>query len=157
MSGFKAFDVKQKFNSTEEFYNYLLQNINFSGKSMGIKIENFSKDNPFCIVGKERIASRGRRVDGVGLCEQDEQDNPKTRLSRATKQRNTERNLLLFASKSQFPESLEELITLSEAFDFDIIVYFVQKECGKTHMETLSWLQKICNSDTQFIVSEADF
>lgn len=73
------------------------------------------------------------------------------------KEKITERNILFFASKSEFPESLGELIALAGAFEIDIIVYFVQKGCGKTQKETLSWLQKICNEDTQFIFSEANF
>lgn len=90
---------------------------------MGIKIENLSKDNPFCIVGKEK---------------------------------NTERNILLFASKSKFPECLGELIDLSEALNFDTIVFFAPKT-SENHIQTLKWLEKICNSDIQFILKEADF
>lgn len=118
------FKIEEKFSGTEDLYKYLLKNIDFIGKSIGVQIQKPLKDNPFCITGKEKI---------------------------------TERNILFFASKSEFPESLGELIALAGAFEIDIIVYFVQKECGKTHMETLNWLQKICNDDTQFIVSEADF
>lgn len=124
MSNLKMFKVEEKFNSTEDLYKYLLKNIDFIGKSIGVQIQKPLKDNPFCITGKEKI---------------------------------TERNILFFASKSEFPESLGELIALAGSFEIDIIVYFVQKECGKTQMETLNWLQKICNDDTQFIVSEADF
>ncbi|MDD3436971.1 MAG: hypothetical protein PHC64_07470 [Candidatus Gastranaerophilales bacterium] len=47
-------------------------------------INLFYKDIPK-ILDDKRIASRGRRIGGVGLCEQDEQDNPETHLSRATK------------------------------------------------------------------------
>ena len=120
----KMFKIEQKFNGTEDLYRYLLKNVEFIGKSIGVQIQKPLKDNPFCITGKEKI---------------------------------TERNILFFASKSEFPENLGELIALAGAFEIDIIVYFVQKKCGKTHMETLNWLQKICNEDTQFIVSEADF
>lgn len=73
------------------------------------------------------------------------------------KEKITERNILFFATKSEFPESLGELITLAGAFEIDIIVYFVQNNCGKTQMETLNWLQKICNDDTKIILSEANF
>lgn len=118
------FKIEEKFSGTEDLYNYLLKNVKFIGKSIGVQIQEPLKDNPFCITGKEKI---------------------------------TERNILFFASKSEFPESLGELIALAGAFEIDIIVYFVQKDCGKTHMETINWLQKICNDDTQFIVSEADF
>lgn len=124
MNEVKMFKIEEKFSGTEDLYRYLLKNVEFIGKSIGIQIQKPLKGNPFCITGKEKI---------------------------------TERNILFFASKSEFPESLGELIALAGAFEIDIIVYFVQKECGRTHMETLNWLQKICNDDTQFIVSEADF
>lgn len=68
----------------------------------------------------------------------------------------TERNILFFASKNPFPENLSELIVLAGAFDVDIIVYFLPK-VNVTQLESLNWLQKICNDDTQFIVGEADF
>lgn len=123
MSEIKAFEIKEKFSSTEELYKYLLNNVEFTGKSMGIKIENFSKDNPFCITGKEK---------------------------------ETGRNFLFFASKNQFPECLEELIALSEAFDFDVIVFFVPA-MNLTQLEIFKWLENICNSDIQFFVKEVDF
>lgn len=123
MCEFKTFEIEEKLNSADEFYNYLLNNVEFTGKSMGIKIENFSKDNPFCIIGKEK---------------------------------NTGKNILLFASKSPFPECLEELSDLSEALDFDTIVFFAPKT-NKNHIQTLKWLEKICNSDIQLFVKEVDF
>lgn len=72
------------------------------------------------------------------------------------KEKITERNILFFASKSEFPESLGELIVLASAFDIDIIVFFLSKT-SKTHLESLNWLQKICNDDTEIIVSETIF
>jgi hypothetical protein len=72
------------------------------------------------------------------------------------KEKITERNILFFASKSEFPESLGELIVLAGAFDVEIIVFFLPKTT-KTYLESLNWLQKICNEDTQFIVGEAIF
>ena len=123
MSEVKMFKIEEKFNGTEELYNYLLKNIKFVGNSIGVQIQEPLKDNPFCITGKEKI---------------------------------TERNILFFASKSEFPENLGELIALAGAFDVDIIVYFLPK-VNVTQLESLNWLQKICNDDTQFIVSEVDF
>ncbi len=117
------FKIEEKFNSTEDLYKYLLKNIDFIGKSIGVQIQEPLKDNPFCITGKEKI---------------------------------TERNILFFASKSEFPESLGELIALASAFDVDIIVYLLPK-VNVTRLESLNWLQKICNEDTQFIVGEVDF
>ena len=124
MSEIKAFEIKQKFNSAEEFYNYLLKNIKFSGKSTGIKIGASVEDKPFCIVGKEK---------------------------------NTERNILFFASKSKFPECLEELIAVSEAFDFDTIVFFAPKTNSENHIKTLKWLENICNSDKQLVIKDVYF
>jgi len=72
------------------------------------------------------------------------------------KEKITERNILFFASKSEYLESLGELILLAGAFDADIIVFFLPK-INNAHSESLSWLQKICNSDTQFIFGEVDF
>jgi hypothetical protein len=72
------------------------------------------------------------------------------------KEKITERNILFFASKSEFPESLGELIVLAGAFDVDIIVFFLPKT-SKTYLESLNWLQKICNADTEIIVGEVIF
>lgn len=68
----------------------------------------------------------------------------------------TERNILFFASNSDFPENLGELIFLSGIFDADIIIFFT-KNLHKAHLESLNWLQKICNNDTIFIFIEANF
>lgn len=68
----------------------------------------------------------------------------------------TERNILFFASKSDFPENLGELIVLAGAFDIDIIVFFMRK-VNRAHLESLNWLQKICNEDTEFIACEVKF
>lgn len=123
MAEVKTFKIDQKFNGTEDLYNYLLKNVNFIGESMGIKIQKPLKDRPFCITGKEKI---------------------------------TERNILFFASKSEFLESLGELIVLAGTFDVDIIVFFMPK-ISATNLESLNWLQEICNEDTQFIFGEVDF
>ncbi len=117
------FKIEGKFNGTEDLYRYLLKNVDFIGKSMGIQIQKPIKSKPFCIIGKEKI---------------------------------TERNILFFATKTPFPENISELIVLAGAFDVDIIVYFLPK-VNITQLEPLNWLQKICNDDTQFIVSEVDF
>ena len=51
------------------------------------------------------------------------------------KEKITERNILFFASKSEFPESLGELIVLAGTFDVDIIVFFLPK-ITKTYLES---------------------
>jgi hypothetical protein len=68
----------------------------------------------------------------------------------------TERNILFFASKSGFTESIGELIVLASAFEVDIIIFFVGI-ASKFQMGILDWFQKICNEDTQFIVGEVSF
>ncbi len=123
MTEVKTFKMEQKFSGTEDLYRYLLKNVEFIGKSIGIQIQKPLKDRPFCITGKEKI---------------------------------TGRNILFFASKSEFPESLGELITLAGAFDVDIIVLFLP-EMSRSYLEPINWLQKICNDDTEIIVGEVNF
>lgn len=123
MTELKTFKIEQKFSGTEDLYKYLLKNVEFIGKSIGIQIQKPIKAKPFCIVGREKI---------------------------------TERNILFFASKRDFPESLGELIVLASAFDIDIIVFFMGN-ASKFHLGTLNWIQSICNDDTQFIVGEVLF
>lgn len=72
------------------------------------------------------------------------------------KEKIIERNILFYASKSEFPENLGELIVFAGAFDIDIIVFFLPK-ASKTYLESINWLQNICNEDTQFIVGEVTF
>lgn len=72
------------------------------------------------------------------------------------KEKITERNILFFASKDEYPEALGELIILAGTFDVDIVVFFMPK-ANVTRLESLNWLQKICNDDTQFIVVEVNF
>lgn len=72
------------------------------------------------------------------------------------KEKITERNILFFASKDDYPEALGELIILAGTFDVDIIVFLMPK-VNVTRLESLNWLQKICNTDTQFIVGEVNF
>lgn len=72
------------------------------------------------------------------------------------KEKITERNILFFASKSEFVESLGELIVLAGATDADVVVFFLLK-ITPASLEPLNWLQKICNPDTQFLLGEAGF
>ena len=71
------------------------------------------------------------------------------------KEKITERNILFFASKDDYSEALGELIVLAGAFDVDIIVFFLPKTT-KTYLESLNWLQRICNDDTEFIIGEVN-
>ena len=123
MHKIKTFKIEEKFDGTEDLYRYLLKNVEFVGKSIGIQIQKPMKAKPFCIIGKEKI---------------------------------TERNILFFALKSEFTESLGELIVLASAFDVDIIVFFIDN-ANDFYLGTFEWLQKICNCDTQFIVGEVSF
>lgn len=72
------------------------------------------------------------------------------------KEKITERNILFFASKEEFPEALGELIILAGTFYVDIIVFLMPK-INITRLKSLNWLQKICNADTEFIVGEVEF
>lgn len=45
---------------------------------------------------------------------------------------------------------------LAGTFDVDIVVFFMPK-VSKIYLESLNWLQKICNVDTEFIVGEVNF
>lgn len=72
------------------------------------------------------------------------------------KEKITERNILFFASKNDFHESLGELIISAGAFDVDIIVFFIPK-LNDAHLEPLNWLHCISNADTEFIICEVEF
>lgn len=72
------------------------------------------------------------------------------------KEKITERNILFFASKDGYSEALGELIILAGTFDVDIVV-FLMPEINATRLESLNWLQKICNEDTEFIIGEVNF
>lgn len=65
----------------------------------------------------------------------------------------TERNILFFATKSEFTESLGELITLASVFDANIIIFFI-KNARINYFRCVNWLQNICNDDTQFFIGE---
>jgi hypothetical protein len=68
----------------------------------------------------------------------------------------TERNILFFASKSEFAESIGELIILAGAFDVDIIIFFLENT-NEFFLGVIDWLHKICNDDTEFVVGEVQF
>ncbi len=68
----------------------------------------------------------------------------------------TERKILLFASRQDFPESLGELIVFASAYDADIVIFLLQK-CNKNYLMPINWLQKICERDYEFIVGQVDF
>lgn len=72
------------------------------------------------------------------------------------KEKITERNILFYASKGEFHESLGELIISAGTFDADVIIFFIP-DLNKTKLEPLNWLHKICNADTEIIACEADF
>lgn len=65
----------------------------------------------------------------------------------------TERNILFFASNSDFPENMGELIFLASTFAASVVVFFGTKS-AKFHIDTIKWLHNICNDDTQFIIGE---
>ena len=67
-----------------------------------------------------------------------------------------ERKVVFFASNRDLPESLGELIVFTSAYDADIAVFFL-KNCNKNYLMPLTWLQKICQKDYQFIVIKANY
>lgn len=77
-------------------------------------------------------------------------------LCLTAKEKITERQILFYASREAFHQSLGELIISAGTFDVDIVVFFIPK-LTKTHIEPLNWLQKICAADYQFIIGEVEF
>lgn len=72
------------------------------------------------------------------------------------KEKITERQILFFTSKSEFHNALGEMIISAGTFDIDIVVFFTPK-LTNAHLEPLNWLNKICASDYQIIVIQAEF
>lgn len=72
------------------------------------------------------------------------------------KEKITERQILFFASKSEFPESLGELILLAGAINADVLFFFVPK-ITPAKLEPINWLHKNFDNDTQIIIGETDF
>lgn len=68
----------------------------------------------------------------------------------------TERNIFFFATESEFPENIGELIFLAGVFKADIVIFFM-KDTDPNYVGGINWLQSICNDDTQFIVGEVSF
>ncbi|MDD3437579.1 MAG: hypothetical protein PHC64_10550 [Candidatus Gastranaerophilales bacterium] len=69
------------------------------------------------------------------------------------KEQVTEKNILFFASKKDFPNNLGELIFFAGMFEIDIVV-FLATEPTKACLTSFRWLQSICNPDTEFILGE---
>lgn len=72
------------------------------------------------------------------------------------KEKITERQILFFASKQDFPESLGELIVFAGAYEADIVIFLLQKT-GKNYLMPMNWLQKICAADYEFYVGQVEF
>lgn len=72
------------------------------------------------------------------------------------KEKITERTILFFATKSNIPEDLGELLTLTGTLEPHIIVFLLCK-ATVIYIDSFNWLQNICNDDTQFIVGEVKF
>lgn len=55
----KMFKFEQGFESIDELYRFLIENIDFVENKIGIRIsEEGLKERPFCITGKENITER---------------------------------------------------------------------------------------------------
>lgn len=72
------------------------------------------------------------------------------------KEKITERQIVVFASERNFPESLGELIVFAGAYNADIVIFLLQKT-GKNYLMPLNWLKKICAEDFEFIVGQVEF
>lgn len=68
----------------------------------------------------------------------------------------TKRNILFYASKQDFPESLGELIVFAGAYDADIVIFFSQNG-GKNYLMPMNWLKKICAKDYELFLFIAKF
>jgi len=65
------------------------------------------------------------------------------------KEKITKRQIVIFASERDFPESLGGLIVFAGAYDADIVIFLLQKT-SKNYLMPMNWLQKICAEDYQF-------
>lgn len=72
------------------------------------------------------------------------------------KEKITERQIVIFASEREFPESLGELIVFAGAYEADILIYILQKT-SENYLMPLNWLQKALAADYEFIVGQVDF
>lgn len=77
-------------------------------------------------------------------------------LCLTAKEKITERQILFYVSKGEFPQGIGELIISAGTFDVDIVVFLIPK-LTKTNIEPLNWLHKICAADYQFIIGEVEF
>lgn len=68
----------------------------------------------------------------------------------------TQRQIVIFASERNFPESLGELIVFAGAYDADIVIFLLQKT-SKNYLMPLNWLKKICAEDFEIFVGQVEF
>lgn len=68
----------------------------------------------------------------------------------------TQRQIVIFASERDFPESLGELIVFAGAYDADIVIFLLQKT-SKNYLMPLNWLKKICAEDFEIFVGQVQF
>jgi len=55
----RAFEFEQEFESIDELYQFLIENIDFIEDKIGIRIgKEGLEERPFCITGKENITER---------------------------------------------------------------------------------------------------
>lgn len=68
----------------------------------------------------------------------------------------TERQIVIFASEREFPESLGELIVFAGAYDADIVIFLLQK-MNQNYLMPMNWLKKICAEDFEIFVGQVEF
>jgi hypothetical protein len=74
----------------------------------------------------------------------------------SAKEKITERQIVIFASERDFPESLGELIVFAGAYDAYIVIFLLQKN-SKNYLMPMNWLAKTCAEDYQFIMGQVEF
>lgn len=73
-----------------------------------------------------------------------------------TKEKITERQIVIFASEREFPESLGELIVFAGAYDADIVIFLLQNT-SENYLMPMNWLKKICADDFEIFVGQVNF
>nr|DAS62817.1 MAG TPA: hypothetical protein [Caudoviricetes sp.] len=58
MSEIETFKIDEEFDNIDDLYDFILENVEFIGKSCGIRIEKPMRERPFCITGFEEKTKR---------------------------------------------------------------------------------------------------
>lgn len=58
MSEIKTFKIEREFEDIDELYDFIIRDVDFIGKSFGVRIEKNITERPFCITGFEEKTKR---------------------------------------------------------------------------------------------------